>query len=65
MNGFRLREARQIDWKKQFELATEAFDAGRILILVNDRQAASLDEEIVLSPETDIAFLRLMPLVGG
>jgi hypothetical protein len=65
LNGFRLREPRQIDWKEQFKKATEAFDAGRILILVDDRQASSLDEEIILRPTTDVAFLRLMPLVGG
>jgi hypothetical protein len=65
LNGFRVRQGRQIDWKQQFEKATEAFDAGRILILVDNRQASSLDEEIVLCPTTDVAFLRLMPLVGG
>src|SRR4029079_11704178 len=65
LNGFRLRKPRQIDWKKQFQQATDAFEAGRILILVNDRQVSSLDDEIVLSPSTDVAFLRLTPLVGG
>jgi hypothetical protein len=65
LNGFRLRIPRQIDWNEQFEQAIGAFEAGRILILVNDRQMSSLDDEIVLSPSTDVAFLRLMPLVGG
>lgn len=65
LNGFRLRKPRQINWKDQFEKALEAFDAGRILILVDDKQASSLDEEIVLRSDTDVAFLRLMPLVGG
>ena len=65
LNGFRLRKPRQIDWKQQFEKAIEAFDAGRILILVNDKQMMSLDEEIELTSSTDVAFLSLMPLVGG
>jgi hypothetical protein len=65
LNGFRLTKGRQIDWKKQYEAAVEAFEAGRILILIDERQASSLDEEIVLRPDTDVAFLRLMPLVGG
>lgn len=65
LNGFRLKKPRQIDWKQQFEKATEAFDAGRILILVNDKQMTSLEDEIELTPGTDVAFLRLMPLVGG
>jgi hypothetical protein len=65
LNGFRLRTPRQINWKEQFEKAVEAFEAGRILILVDEKQASSLDEEIVLRSGTDVAFLRLMPLVGG
>lgn len=65
LNGFRLRKPRSIDWKDQFAKATEAFEAGRILILVDDKQASSLDEEIILRPNTDVVFLRLMPLVGG
>jgi hypothetical protein len=32
---------------------------------VVDCPARSLDEEIELTPGTDVAFLRLMPLVGG
>ena len=65
LNGFRLRKPRQIDWKKQFEQAVEAFEAGRVLVLVDQKQVSSLDEEIVLGPGTDVAFLRLVPLVGG
>ncbi len=65
LNGYKLKTARQIDWKPQFEKACEAFEANRILILVDDRQAASLDEEIILRPSTQINFLKLVPLVGG
>ncbi len=65
LNGCRLRHPRQIDWKEQFNKAVEAFDGGQVLILVDQRQASSLDEKIVLRPDTDVAFLRLTPLVGG
>jgi len=65
LNGFRLKKPRQIDWKEQFEIATEAFESNRILILVDDRQAESLDEEIVLGSGTRVSFLRLTLLVGG
>lgn len=65
LNGFRLRKPRQLDWKEQFEKATDAFEVGRVLILVGDKQASSLDDEIVLRPGTDVTFLRLTPLVGG
>jgi hypothetical protein len=65
LNGMKMKKGRQLDWRKQFEVALEAFEANRILILVNERQAESLDEEIVIEPETRVSFLRLVPLVGG
>lgn len=65
LNGFRLKKPRQIDWKEQFEKAIEAFESNRILILVDEKQAESLDEEIVVGSDTSVSFLRLTLLVGG
>jgi len=60
-----LAKHRPIDWKKQFERATEAFEAGKILILIDDRQADSLDEPFTIMADTSITFLRLTLLAGG
>ena len=65
LNGFKLRQRRQLDWKTQFEKAVAAFEANQILILVNEHQAESLDEEIEIQPGTHVSFLRLTLLVGG
>jgi hypothetical protein len=65
LNCYKIRKPRQLDWRKQFEVALEAFEANRILILVNERQAESLDEEIAVELGTRVSFLRLVPLVGG
>lgn len=65
LNGFRLKTPREVDWRKQFEVALESFERNGFLILVDDRQVESLDEEVELSKDTSIAFLRLVPLVGG
>jgi hypothetical protein len=65
LNGWKLKKPRQLDWKKQFELGVEAFEKNQVLILVNDRQAESLEEEIEIGPETRVTFLRLTALVGG
>jgi len=65
LNGFKLKQPRQIDWKEQFAKATEAFQSNRILILVDDRQTESLDEEIEVGSDTKVSFLRLTLLVGG
>ena len=59
------KKPRTIDWRKQCEKAIEAFEKKQILILVNDRQVESLDEEIELRPDTSVSFLRLTLLVGG
>lgn len=65
LNGYRLKKPRQLDWKKQFEKALEGFRKGQFLILIDQRQAEDLDEEIVLAPGTDVSFLRLTMLTGG
>lgn len=65
LNGYRLRRPWEIDWKQQFEAALRAFERNGFLILVNERQAESLDEEIVIAPDTQVTFLKLVPLVGG
>ncbi len=56
---------RQIDWKKQFDKAVEAFDRNQVLILIDDRQAESLDQTFTIGPKTSVTFLRLTLLVGG
>jgi hypothetical protein len=56
---------RQVDWKKQHEVACEAFDRGGFLVLVDDEQKTSLDDEFTIRPGTEVTFLKLMPLVGG
>jgi hypothetical protein len=56
---------RPIDWRKQFDKAIEAFEANQVLILIDDRQAESLDQTFTIGPGTAVTFLRLTLLVGG
>ena len=65
LNGVKVARGRAIDWKQQFEKACEAFEHARILVLVGDRQTASLDEIVELARGVEVTFLRLVPLVGG
>jgi hypothetical protein len=65
LNGFKLRQRRKIDWEEQFERALDAFQRNGFFILVGDRQAERLDEELVVSGDTDVSFVKLVPLVGG
>ena len=64
-NEYRLKPERQIDWKEQFEKAVEAFSRNGFFILVDDKQAESLDEEMVIGAGTQVSFIKLTLLVGG
>ena len=61
----RLRKPREIDWKEQFKKACDAFTHNGFFILIDDRQAESLDEMIGLRHDTKVSFVKLVPLVGG
>jgi len=65
LNGFRMKERRQIDWKPQYEKACEAFETGHVLILLGDHQCEALEEEIEVKAHAVVSFLKLTPLVGG
>jgi hypothetical protein len=54
-----------LDPEKQFRRALEAFERGRLLLLVDGRQIERLDEPLTLRPDSDISFLRIVPLAGG
>jgi hypothetical protein len=65
LNGYKMPKQRSIDWEKQYEKALQAFERNGFIILVSDHQTEDLDEEIDLTEELSISFLRLIPLVGG
>lgn len=65
LNGFQLNKHRKVDWHQQFERACTAYEKNQVLVLVDDRQTETLDEVITLRRETNISFLKLVPLVGG
>jgi hypothetical protein len=65
LNGFKIRKARQIDWKMQFDKATEAFQRNGFFILIDDKQADTLDDEFTIGHDTQVSFVKLTPLVGG
>lgn len=62
---YRLKEHRQIEWKPQFEKAIDAFERGGFLVLVDNKQAESLDQEFDIGHGTQVSFVKLTLLVGG
>ncbi|WP_369273004.1 hypothetical protein AB5J55_26340 [Streptomyces sp. R11] len=65
LNGRAVRTRRRTDPEAQTEQALKAFAGNGFLVLVGDRQVTDLDDEIELGRDTEITFLKLVPLVGG
>jgi hypothetical protein len=65
LNGYRLRQKRMLDASEQRAKAIEAFQRGGFFLLVDDRQLDGLDDEIAVRPDTQVRFVKLVPLVGG
>ena len=65
LNGYRLKEKRTINWQEQYERAIDAFSRNGFFILVDDKQAESLDQTFEVKVYTAITFIKLLPLTGG
>ena len=65
LNGYRLRERRKLDWQEQFQRAVEAFERNGFFVLVGDKQAERLDDDFEVKVDTEVSFVKLLPLVGG
>jgi hypothetical protein len=59
------RHARRLDWEEHYARALRAFARNGFVIIVDGQQVQDLETEIELRPETDVTFLRLVPLAGG
>ncbi|GAA3561481.1 hypothetical protein [Snuella lapsa] len=65
LNGFRVKKNKNIDAEQQVYVALDAFLKNGYFVIVDDEQITDYDQEILVSPETEISFLKLTPLVGG
>lgn len=51
--------------QRLIEEACEAFEKNGFFVIVDGVQKDRLDEMVPLTPESEIRFLQLVPLVGG
>ncbi|MDJ0850706.1 MAG: hypothetical protein QNK04_20215 [Myxococcota bacterium] len=65
LNGYRLRRPDPLAADPLVEAALRAFEANGFVLLLDDRQVEDLDEQLVLTGESLVRFVRLVPLVGG
>ena len=65
LNGYRLSRVRRLSWEKQADVAVAAFGRNGFLMFVGGRQVMDLHQVVDLSAAHDVAFVKLVPLVGG
>jgi hypothetical protein len=65
LNGVKLGRRKKIDPVAQVEVALDAVSKKRVIMLVDDRQAGDLDDDLTLNEGAEVTFLKLVPLVGG
>jgi hypothetical protein len=65
LNGFKMKTQKYVDAEKQVYAALSAFQQNGFFVLIDDRQAESLDEEVLVNNSTTVSFVKLTPLVGG
>jgi len=65
LNGFKIKKRKPVDAQSQKQLAIQAFQSNGFFLLVNDKQLTELEDEILITPNTSVLFIKLVPLVGG
>jgi hypothetical protein len=65
LNGFRMKTKRPLDWEVQCRRAYSSFEKNGFLVLVDGKQVTELDSRIDIHGDSEIDFIKLVPLVGG
>lgn len=65
LNGFKLKEKRKVDAEQQYLTALDAFQKNGYFVLIDNIQAESLEQMVVINDNTTVSFIKLTPLVGG
>jgi hypothetical protein len=54
-----------VDLEQAIAAALQAFTDGLYFVFVDEQQQENLDDVVKLQPQSQLLFLRLVPLVGG
>jgi hypothetical protein len=55
----------EVDPEQAVATALEAFEDGLYLVVVDELEQRSLDNQVFLNPDSRVAFVRLVMLAGG
>ena len=56
---------REKDWRHEADIAFEAFQKNTIFVIVDQVQLKDLDQKVKVATDSDIKFVRMIPLAGG
>ena len=65
LNGYKFKKKRLVDAEKQVYIALDHFQNNGYFVLIDNIQAESLDQEVLVDKDTSISFVKLTALVGG
>ncbi|MBT1697316.1 hypothetical protein KK083_10540 [Fulvivirgaceae bacterium PWU4] len=65
LNGYKMKVRKKVDPEKQVYIALDAFQKNAYFVLIDNKQAEALDQEVHVKSSTTVSFLKLTPLVGG
>jgi len=65
LNGFRMKTKRPLDFEAQCRRAYASFEKNGFLVLVDGQQVTELDARLDLHEDSEVDFIKLVPLVGG
>ncbi len=55
----------KLDADAEIDAAQAAFEARQVIMLVDDKQIEDLTATVTVTDDSEVQFLRLVPLVGG
>ena len=55
----------EVDVDEAIAIALQAFTDGLYFVFLDEQQQENLDDVVTLQPDSQLLFLRLVPLVGG
>jgi predicted transcriptional regulator len=61
----RMDMVKEIDAGAEVQRAIRAFTTGAFLVLAGERQVEDLQHKLTFKEQTQVTFLRIMPLAGG
>lgn len=65
LNGFRVKSIGPLDADAQYRRACSSFERNGFLLLIDGTQYTDLDAQVEFHEQSEVQFIKLVPLIGG